>query len=445
MPPTLFTAAELIAALGPERRSVKVLYTDFGVSRASFETMVAAYRDELAAAGAVLHTATVSQAQRSSLYIEVDGRRVASLSRPAVLVEDAPAAPALLAVRPPAPLAPIGTLSEAAAAADSAAARGTLARYRAGLAAETRRAQDADLARWGAYLVAVEVAGAGCDWGTDASCWAAVSWGLVEGFVVWQEREGYARASIARALSTVRCYAKQASRAGALPVDALRLIETVQAPARGKAARNRDAQRTITRIGDKKAEATKISPAQARALKQQPTDTPVGRRDGLIMCLLLEHGLRVSELADLNVTDLDTARGQLTFYRRKVNLSQTHTLSPATLRAAKRYLAEDAPAAGRLLRAVERRAATTLGGPIAAQGIRELVTRLGLAAGVAGLSPHDCRHFWATAAAEAGVDPLRLQEAGGWASLGMPRHYVARAAIANAGMPMPMPDDEDEV
>jgi integrase len=106
-------------------------------------------------------------------------------------------------------------------------------------------------------------------------------------------------------------------------------------------------------------------------------------------------------------------------------------------------MAEDAPAAGRLLRAVERRAATTLGGPIAAQGIRELVTRLGVAVGVAGLSPHDCRHFWATAAAQAGVDPLRLQEAGGWASLGMPRHYVARAAIANVGMPMPVEDEEE--
>jgi integrase len=283
-----------------------------------------------------------------------------------------------------------------------------------------------------------------CSWGDDASSWGPVSWGLVEGFIVWQEAQGYARASIARALSTVRCYAAQAARAGALSADALRLIETVKAPARGKAARNRDADRLITRLGDKKAQATRIAPAQAAALKRQPHETPEGRRDGLVMCLLLDHGLRVSEVADLNVTDLDTARGLLTFYRRKVNMVQTHTLTPATLRAAKRYLAEDAPAVGHLVRTVERRAATTLGGPIAAQGIRELVARLGRASGVEGLSPHDCRHFWATQAARAGVDPLRLQEAGGWSSLTMPRRYVDAAAIANVGMPLPDDDDAED-
>jgi hypothetical protein len=30
-----------------------------------------------------------------------------------------------------------------------------------------------------------------------------------------------------------------------------------------------------------------------------------------------------------------------------------------------------------------------------------------------------------------GTDPLALQEAGGWASLAMPRRYVERAKIAN--------------
>ncbi|MEI7772141.1 MAG: tyrosine-type recombinase/integrase [Chloroflexales bacterium] len=341
-------------------------------------------------------------------------------------------------------LAPPSPISAAAAAADTAAARGALARYRAGLAAETRRAQDADLARWSTYLIAVGVAGAADDWGNDPRTWADVSWGLVEGFIVWQEGMGYARASIARALSTVRGYAAQAARAGALPADSLRLIETVRAPAHGKAARNRDAARAKTRRGDKKAESTKISPAQAAALKRQPTTTPKGRRDGLVMCLLLDHGLRVSEVADLQVTDLDTARGLLAFYRRKVDTIQTHQLTPATQRAAKRYMDQDAPAAGQLISTVERRRATTLGGAISIQGIRELVARLGGAAGVAGLSPHDCRHFWATQAAHAGVNPLRLQEAGGWSSLTMPRRYVEASMIANQGMPLP-PDDGADI
>jgi integrase len=424
----------LLSALTAEQRPVAQLWAALGLTPTAFSDLLSAARNDLAAAGVELHTVSVSQIAQGRLYVEVGDHAVTALSLPkAVLATQIAQGPGV-EVR--------GTLAEAAHAADGAAARGVLTRYRSGLAAETRRAQDADLARWAAYLTAVGVEGAVCSWGDDASSWGAVSWGLVEGFIVWQEAQGYARASIARALSTVRAYATQASRAGALPPDALRLIETVKAPSNGKAARNRDAQRETTRRGAKKATHTPLTPGQVRSLKNQPTDTPKGRRDGLVMCLLLDHGLRVSEVADLRVTDMDTARGLLSFYRRKVDKTQIHTLTPATLRAAKRYMAEDAPAAGQLIGTVEHRAATTLGAPIAAQGIRELVGRLGRVAGVEGLSPHDCRHFWATAAARAGVDPLRLQEAGGWSSLTMPRRYVEASTIANAGMPLP--DDDDD-
>jgi len=57
--------------------------------------------------------------------------------------------------------------------------------------------------------------------------------------------------------------------------------------------------------------------------------------------------------------------------------------------------------------------------------------------GIDTLSAHDCRHYWATAAAREGTDPFRLQEAGGWNSLTMPRHYVEDAKIANEGVILP--------
>lgn len=337
-----------------------------------------------------------------------------------------------LAPRPSAELVP-AELARAAEAADTAAARGVFARYRSGLAEQTRRAQDADLQRWARYLAAVGVAGDVCPWAEQPACWAAVSWGLVEGFIRWQQAEGYAAATISRALSTVRAYAQQAARAGALDPDALRLIETVEAPApRSRAARNADEQREQTRRGPKKAEAVRITRAQARALKRDHPDTPAGRRDALLMCLLLDHGLRVSEAADLVVSGFDLPRGRLTFYRRKVDKTQTHALSRDTLRAARRYFdAGDAPAAGQLLRTVEHTGAEALGGPISVQSIRRRVELLGQRAGLDGLSPHDCRHYWATQAAQAGTDPLALQEAGGWSSLNMPRRYVEAAAVAN--------------
>ncbi len=57
-----------------------------------------------------------------------------------------------------------GTLTEAGQAADVAAGRNALQRYRAGLSDQTRRAQDADFRRWAAYLAAVGVVGAACAW-----------------------------------------------------------------------------------------------------------------------------------------------------------------------------------------------------------------------------------------------------------------------------------------
>lgn len=332
-----------------------------------------------------------------------------------------------LTVVEPAPLA------QAAAAADRAAAKGVFARYRADLSAQTQRAHDADLARWARYLAAVGAASETTCWSEEPGAWASVSWGLIEGFLRWQEAEGYSLASIARSLSTIRVYCTQAARAGVLSPEALALIQTVKAAApRSKAGRNRDVQRTITRRGAKKAAPTKLTQAQARNLKREHEDTPQGRRDALLMCLLLDHGLRVSEVADLQVTDLDLSRGLLRFYRRKVAMSQTHRLTSDTLRAAKCYLdAGDAPAVGQLLRTTQRPRSSELGGTISIQGLRDRVRILGARVGVEGLSPHDCRHYWATRAASAGTDPLALQEAGGWSSLAMPRRYIEAAVIAN--------------
>lgn len=114
---------------------------------------------------------------------------------------------------------------------------------------------------------------------------------------------------------------------------------------------------------------SKLTPAQARSLKREHEDTPQGRRDALLMFLLLDHGLRVSEAADLQVTDLDISRGLLRFYRRKVAMSQTHRLSIDTLHAAKNYLdARAAPAVGQLLRTVQRPRSSELGGAISMSG-----------------------------------------------------------------------------
>jgi integrase len=63
--------------------------------------------------------------------------------------------------------------------------------------------------------------------------------------------------------------------------------------------------------------------------------------------------------------------------------------------------------------------------------INKRVGFLGQEAGLLGLSPHDCRHYWATSATRGGTDLKSLQDAGGWKSPAMPMRYVESTAIAN--------------
>jgi integrase len=171
-----------------------------------------------------------------------------------------------------------------------------------------------------------------------------------------------------------------------------------------------------------------LSAAQVRALKQQP-DTPQGRRDALLICLLADLGLRVGELAGLEVGAVDLAQGTLSFYREKVHTRQTHQLGRDALAAAQAYLAADALTTGPLLRGSRKNG--VLWGAMSMRAIRERVGLLAERIGVAGLSPHDLRHTWATRAARGKSDPFALRDAGGWSSLAMPSRYVQSNEVAN--------------
>jgi integrase len=318
-------------------------------------------------------------------------------------------------------------------AANQAGARHVFADYRSRKADNTLRRQDAGLALFAEYLGEV-----GADVGaltTDPEAWRGITWGLVETFTRWMLARGYAVGSANVRLSTVKTYAKLAAKAGILDAQALAMIQAVGGFSHKEGKRIDERRQDAglpTRRGSKKAEAVSLGAEQVRALKDQP-DTPQGRRDRLIMCLLLDHGLRVGELAGLTVGAFDLKAGELRFYREKVDKVQTHRLTPDALDAARSYLAQDAPPIGPLLRASRKDGRLTDAG-LTSRRISERVRVLGQAVGVDGLSAHDCRHSWATQAARAGTPIDRLQDAGGWASPSMPLRYVEAAAIANQGV-----------
>lgn len=262
----------------------------------------------------------------------------------------------------------------------------------------------------------------------DCAEWQDITFGLIEAFKRWQLEQGYAIASINAHLSTVKVYAKLATKAGILSSEEYAMIKMVSGY-RHKEGRNVDQKREVTRIGDKKAEAVQITAEQARTLKGQP-DTPQGRRDAFLMCLLLDHGLRCGEVAALTSQSINLSTGLLTFYRQKVDKVQTHRLTRDTLLAAMRYL-EVATPVGKLL--MGSRKGGKLERTMSERAITDRVRELGKRIGVKGLSAHDCRHDWAKSAVKAS-DIKSLQQAGGWSSPAMPLRYADDATIANEGI-----------
>jgi integrase len=323
-------------------------------------------------------------------------------------------------------------LAMAGQAANLAAARGVFADYLSRRSENTLRRQRGDLRLFAAYLADAGVAADADALQTTPEAWRGLTWGIVAGFVRWQLGQGYAVGSVNVRLSSVKTYAGLAFKAGVIDATEHALIRQVNGYSI-KESRHIDKKRKTTRLGEKKAAAVRIGPGQVAALKDQP-DTPQGRRDALLMCLLLDHGLRCGEVARLAVEDLDLEAGVLRFYRPKVDKVQTHTLTADTLQAVYAWFdSGDAPANGPLLRASRKGGHLTEAG-MSERAITKRVRALGMQVGIEGLSAHDCRHYWATRAARSGTDTFSLQEAGGWTSLAMPRRYVEESEVANAGV-----------
>jgi integrase len=236
-------------------------------------------------------------------------------------------------------------MQQAGQAANETAARHAFADHTARKANNTIRRKIADLALFEAFLQSAGVPAIGLY--DNPHAWRGITWGILEAFRNWQLQQGYAIGSINGRLSTVRTFAKIAAKAGSITPQESILIASVQGYA-SKEARHIDEQRradgTQTRKGAKKAEAVTIPEDMAQALIKQP-DTPKGRRDRLIMCLLLLHGLRVEEATILTAKAFDMKAGTFTFYRPKVHKIQTHTMTPDTRNAARAYL-RHAPAEG---------------------------------------------------------------------------------------------------
>jgi integrase/recombinase XerD len=155
-----------------------------------------------------------------------------------------------------------------------------------------------------------------------------------------------------------------------------------------------------------------------------------GLRDRAIIMVLLDTGLRASELTGLTIGDVDTKTGKVTVRHgieghAKGRKGRFVYLGKAARRTLWRYLASredsgnpDAPLfLGRF------------GSPLGRNALRQLISTLGTKAGVKNAHPHRFRHTFAITYLRSGGDLFTLQRLLGHSSLDMVQIYAKVAEI----------------
>jgi site-specific recombinase XerD len=141
-------------------------------------------------------------------------------------------------------------------------------------------------------------------------------------------------------------------------------------------------------------------------------------RDYAILQVFLQTGVRVSELADLRLSDIDLGKPAITV-RGKGNIERDIALEKRGVQALKNYLA------ARPQTITDRVFLNYQGSPISERGIRKLVVKYTKEAGITRrASCHTLRHTFATQKAEKGVSPFQLQQWLGHANLNTTQIYV---------------------
>ena len=209
-------------------------------------------------------------------------------------------------------------------------------------------------------------------------------------FEVGRGRSG---STVARHVAALRTFYRWLEKTGTVPAS---VAEALQPP--------RASQRLPHVVSERRAqvllEETPL-PAQVRALLE----------------VLYGAGLRVSEVSQLDLADVDAAQGLVAVRRGKGGKERRVPLGEEGWSAVAAWLEERGDAPGPLF-------VNDRGGRMSPRSIRRRVEKAGQLAGVPGLHPHALRHSFATHLLDRGADLRGIQELLGHASLGTTQRYT---------------------
>ena len=241
----------------------------------------------------------------------------------------------------------------------------------------------------------------------------------VRAFMADLHRQGHARTSVSRKLSALRAFGRYLRREGIIDIDPASLA--------------------VSPRREHKVPAHLSVDEMTRLLEMPDAEEPLGRRDRAILELFYASGLRLSELVQLDLGDVNLSARivRVMGKGRKERLVPFNTSTKAAVgawlkdRAALRETAiagEGQPAAGSRRSGEARREpvfVNSRGTRLTGRSVQRLVARY--VAGCStrfGISPHALRHSFATHLLEHGADLRAIQELLGHVQLSTTQRYT---------------------
>lgn len=220
---------------------------------------------------------------------------------------------------------------------------------------------------------------------------------ILRGYLADLHGRGLARSSIARRLAALRSFYRLLVRRGGSRGNPAKEIRTPRLP-----------KRLPTYLPIDESEAL---------LRQEFVGKETGVRDRAVLELLYATGVRVAELAGLDVEDADLREGTVRVYG-KGGKERIVPVGGKAVEALRAYLEPGPGRGGPLFR-------NGRGGRLTVRTLHRIVRARARSAGLARrVSPHTLRHTFATHLLDAGADLRFIQELLGHARLGTTQKYT---------------------
>ena len=258
-----------------------------------------------------------------------------------------------------------------------------------GLAVNTIQSYRLDLTRFGAFLADSDLASVHLD--------------FLRAYVDHLRASGLANRSIARQITTLKGFFGYLTEEREIPADPTELLAAPKI------------ESALPKYLD--------APRVERLLASPSEQSPTGLRDRAMLDLLYATGLRVGELVNLRMGDLDDAEGTVRVLG-KGNRQRLVPVGRDALKSIENYCGQSRP---QLMkgRVSPYLFVTARGTRMTRQGFWKLLRAHGKEAGIfKNLSPHVLRHTFATHLLEGGADLRSLQAMLGHADIGTTQLYT---------------------